>query len=136
MNIIFNCRAALVFFAFSLGSCMNATADDGPCSTENSSLDAAQCAAEKLKYLEQKLESSYEAALKKMPETSNWDVRKAKKQLMKSQDAWRVYRDENCSYVGGLQGGNNMMVTDFSNECSLKETEKRIEFFRNLPRGG
>jgi len=115
---------------------MSAAADDGPCSTENSSLEAAQCSAEKLKLLEQQLDSSYMAALKKLPDTNHWDIRKTKDQLIKAQAAWKTYRDENCSYVGGLQGGKNMMVTDFSIECSLQETEKRIGFFRNLPRGG
>ncbi|NWD66707.1 DUF1311 domain-containing protein [Pseudomonas gingeri] len=133
---VFGFERILFFLIVGLGGCMSAMADDGPCSTQSSSLETAQCSAEKLKYLEQKLDFSYEAALKTLPDTSRWDIRKTKGQLIKAQSAWRIYMEENCSYVGGLQGGNNMMVTEFSNECSLQETEKRIDFFRDLPKGG
>lgn len=115
---------------------MNASAGDTPCAVANSSLGDAQCAAQKLTNLDAELESVYQAALEKLPDVSHRDIRKAKDQLRKAQSAWYIYRDENCDYVGGLQGGNNMSVTEFSTECALEETEKRIDFFRHLPLGG
>jgi uncharacterized protein YecT (DUF1311 family) len=120
----------------SLMSCVDAAAGDSPCSVPETTLAVAQCSAEKLKKLEGDLDSVYQQALGKLPEVNNQDNRKTKDQLRKAQGAWRIYRDENCLYVGGLEGGNSMWVTEFSNECALVETEKRIDFFRHLPVGG
>jgi uncharacterized protein YecT (DUF1311 family) len=125
-----------IFMLFGLGFCMGVFAGDGPCTTQNNSIGIAQCKAEKLKALEAELDSSYLKALDKMPGVGIGDARKNKDQLKKSQSAWKVYRDENCSYLGGLQGGSSMWVTIFTVDCVLVETEKRIDFFRHLPVGG
>ncbi|NWB28424.1 lysozyme inhibitor LprI family protein [Pseudomonas gingeri] len=127
-------REMLAIGLVGVGCCLSAAADENACSS-SSSLGVAQCSAEKLKQLEEQLDSSYTAALEKLPDTSRWDVRKTKGQLIKAQAAWKSYRDENCSYMGGLQGGDNIMVTQFSDDCALDETRKRIEFFRDLPKG-
>lgn len=126
----------VLFVLFGLGGCMNAIADDDPCSTQNNSLEAAQCQIERLKHLETELNARYQEALEKLPDTNVWDARQTKDQLKKAQSAWRVYRDENCSYVGGLQGGSGRWVTIFAVDCDLEETEKRIDFFKHLPAGG
>ena len=81
-----------------------------------------------MKSLEKDLDSGYQEALGKLPVTSKWDTRETKGQLEKAQRAWRVYRDENCSYVGGLQGGSSKWVTTFADDCAIEETEKRIDF--------
>lgn len=130
-----SCKKTL-FLVISLIGCGAAHAEDSPCSAAGGSLGGAQCVAQKLTSLEGELESVYQSALDKLPDVSRRDIRKAKDQLRKAQSAWRIYRDENCDYVGGLQGGSNMSVTEFSTECALEETEKRIDFFRNLPMGG
>ncbi|WP_416769544.1 lysozyme inhibitor LprI family protein [Pseudomonas sp. RHF3.3-3] len=135
MSVFVKVRAVLVFSMLGIGSCLSVFADDQTCSL-NTTLGVAQCSGEKLKILEQQLQSSYEAALDELPETDNWDTRKTKGQLIRAQTAWKTFRDEHCSYVGGLQGGNNMMVNVFSNECAIEETKKRIGFFSHLPRGG
>ncbi|NWB51119.1 lysozyme inhibitor LprI family protein [Pseudomonas gingeri] len=109
-------KKALLFILFGLGGCMNAIADNDPCGSQNGSLNTAQCKAEKLKSLEKDLDAGYQEALGKLPITSKWDARETRGQLEKAQRAWRVYRDENCSYVGGLQGGSSKWVTTFANE--------------------
>ncbi|NVZ99154.1 lysozyme inhibitor LprI family protein [Pseudomonas gingeri] len=129
-------KKTLAIMLIGLSGCMHAVADDKPCSTQNSSIGIAQCKAEKLKDLNAVLDAHYRDALNKLPEVGSEDVRKTKEQLKKAQSAWQVYRDENCSYVGGLQGGSSMWVTIFSVDCVLEETERRIEFFKNLPVGG
>jgi uncharacterized protein YecT (DUF1311 family) len=114
-------------------SCTNVFAADELCDTGNNSLELAQCLAGNLKVAEDRLNSIYQVSLEKLPETSEWDTRKTKGQLVKAQNAWRIYRDENCTYLGGLQGGDNMWVTIFGTECAIDETNKRIEFFKHLP---
>jgi uncharacterized protein YecT (DUF1311 family) len=121
---------------FLLCNCIASNASDSACLTQNSSIKSAQCASEKLRAAEALLDENFQEALGKLPESSDWDIRKTKSQLEKAQEAWRIYRDENCKYIGGLKGGNNVSVTTFSTECSLHETQQRIEFFKNLPRGG
>lgn len=125
------------FLLLSLTSCIIASAADNPCLTQNGSMETAQCMAEKLKSVEAQLDSSFQEALETRPDAGDLvDIRKTKAQLKKAQNAWRVYRNENCSYVGGLQGGSDIWVTIFSTECALHETERRIEFFKNLPTSG
>ncbi len=129
-------RKVLVFIFIVLGGCANAIADDNPCTVGKGSLGTAQCKAEKLKSLEKELDADYQEALGKLPDSSEWDIRQTKAQLEKSQRSWLVYRNENCSYVGGLQGGSNIWVTIFADDCAIEETERRIVFFKNLPTGG
>ncbi len=107
---------------------MNAIADSNQCDMKNGSLNTAQCKVEKLKSLEKELDAGYREALEKLPVTSKWDARETKGQLEKAQRAWRVFRDENCGYVGGLQGGSSKWVTTFANDCAIEETERRIDF--------
>ncbi|MDY7574501.1 lysozyme inhibitor LprI family protein [Actimicrobium sp. CCI2.3] len=121
---------------FGLSNCVIASADDNPCLTQSSSMQSAQCLEEKLKTAEAMLDSSYQDALHHLPDTSDRDIRKTKEQLKKAQNAWLVYRNEHCNYMGALKGGSNIWVTIFSLECSLQETERRIDFFLHLPTSG
>lgn len=115
-----------------------ATAQNDPCANENTAMAVAQCDSEKLKTAEAALDEIYQNSLKDLPDTKTypWDRRKTKDQLEKSQSSWFIYRNENCNYLGGLQGNNSTYITIFSTECSIKETKSRIDFFMNLPTGG
>ena len=125
-----------LFFLFCMANCITVLAADSTCLTQNSSIEITQCEGERLSLAEEQLDLWYQEALKKLPETSDWDKRKTQAQLKKAENAWQIYRDENCNYVGGLQGGNNIWVTIFSTECLIKETENRIEFFKKFPTYG
>ncbi|NWB86888.1 lysozyme inhibitor LprI family protein [Pseudomonas gingeri] len=122
------CKKVLVFVLLGLGGCMSAFADNSPCTMPNGSLSSTQCKKEKLEALEKELDAGYQEALEKLPRSSKWDTRETKGQLERAQRAWRVYRDENCGYVGGLQGGSSRWVTTFADDCAIEETERRIDF--------
>lgn len=109
------------------------TVCDGDYST---TIEFDQCLGKELIRLQGKLQKLYNDALAKMPAESPFDVRKARGQLVKAETAWQTYVNENCAYVGGLQGGNNGWVTAFESQCLIRETQARIEFFMHLPTGG
>jgi uncharacterized protein YecT (DUF1311 family) len=116
--------------------CSYAKAEQNACAKQVTSEQADQCIAEKLRAAEARLDSIYRIALAKLPEADPFDNRKTKAQLKEAQEAWQVYRDENCRYIGGLQGGSSRWVSIFARECDLSETERRIKFFNSLPGGG
>jgi uncharacterized protein YecT (DUF1311 family) len=66
------------------------------------------------------------------PEKHDTDIRKERGQLRRSQDAWLMFVTENCTLIGGLNGGNNISVTHHSLLCEKKEIESRIKFLRDI----
>jgi uncharacterized protein YecT (DUF1311 family) len=109
-----------------------AHADENNCAS-GAGNDAAQCEANLLKSLNRQLDRAYNAALLRRPVTSNWDQRKTRAQLAKSQKAWKAYVEANCEYQGGVDGGESNWVTVFSLDCQIDETRKRISFLRAVP---
>jgi uncharacterized protein YecT (DUF1311 family) len=107
-----------------------------PCGKAPDHLSQVQCEAEQNKRLDDELNAAYKAALSKLPEQDPWDARKGKEQLRKSQRAWLKFKDENCSLVGGLEGGSNLAVSEFSNQCVAGELAERIKFLRRVADGG
>lgn len=105
------------------------------CSRVANDIDVAKCVGVKISASSAELEKYYQTALTNLPDTDNDDDRKTKAQLIKAQAAWKVFVDEQCKYVGGLQGGSSLYVSTFDDECILDETGKRIEFFKHLPMG-
>jgi uncharacterized protein YecT (DUF1311 family) len=106
-----------------------------PC-TKSHNVAEVQCLGKKIEAAEKELDQLLSATLATLPDSDSNDIRKGKAQLRKAQNAWRSYRDENCQFIGGLQGGSNLWVTHFAADCMLDETKKRIEFFNRLPQGG
>ena len=105
-----------------------------PCA--QSHLAYAKCVGKSLEAANAEVDRAYQSALAELPESDPNDTRKGRNQLRRAQEAWRNYVTEQCAFVGGVQGGSNLWVTTFAGECELKETAKRLEFFRNPPRGG
>lgn len=113
-------------YAFAATDCDKAFPDHMP---------DVQCITEANKKLDDQLNQSYQAALKTLPVQDQWDTRKNQEQLRKSQRAWLKYRDENCTLIGGLQGGSNLWVTQFAATCESAETKLRIKFLTRVAKG-
>jgi uncharacterized protein YecT (DUF1311 family) len=94
-----------------------------------------RCIQRTIDLLNEKVDSAYRKALYARPERDDFDLRKNRDQLRKSQVAWLAYKDENCTLVGGLEGGSNLWVTQFSAECEIDEIEKRIDFLQRVANG-
>ncbi len=75
---------------------------------------------------------SYQSALAALPETDEQDNRKQRSQLVKSQLAWKEFTDANCALVGGLEGGDNIWVTEYATRCTAEATTERIEFLKSI----
>jgi len=115
-------------------SSMAETATDDPCKLDYH-LAQVQCLGTKIEAAEKELDRLFNATLEKLRDSDPSDTRKGKQQLRKAQEAWRAYRDEHCAFIGGIQGGSNLWVTHFGAECELEETNKRIQFFKQVPWG-
>ena len=46
------------------------------------------------------------------------------------------YNAQNCTLMGGLEGGSNLAVTEFEARCEKEEIEKRIQFLKRVANGG
>jgi uncharacterized protein YecT (DUF1311 family) len=92
--------------------------------------EQVQCLSDKIDAADTVLDTLYSAVLAKLPDNDPSDTRKSKAQLVKAEDAWRNYVDQNCAYIGAAEGGSNLWVTNFMARCQLDEIRKRIDFFR------
>ncbi|WP_415755951.1 lysozyme inhibitor LprI family protein [Pseudomonas leptonychotis] len=101
-------------------------------SKAQSHVEQDQCQSEELTRLDKELNSIYPIALKSLPEHDEFDPRKQQEQLRKSQRAWLKYTQENCSLIGGLEGGESSWVSTFSSSCTIEEFKKRITYLREL----
>jgi uncharacterized protein YecT (DUF1311 family) len=117
----------------SLSAMADGTSED-PC-TQDYHLAQVQCLGKKIEAAEVDLDMVFNLVLSELPDSDSNDNRKGKAQFRKAQGAWRIYRNEHCAFIGGIQGGSNLWVTHFAGECELEETNKRIEFFKNVPWG-
>jgi uncharacterized protein YecT (DUF1311 family) len=111
-----------------------ALADDAACETGGHLADV-QCFSKKLEAANAELDQLYRDTLTKLPDSVATDNRKGKAQLIKAQEAWRNYLDAQCTFIGGIQGGSNLWVTDFANRCEFDEIKNRIDFFKHVPWG-
>jgi len=110
------------------------TASSEPCDAQDH-LSEVRCTAAEVARLNEELGAAYQKALDARPERDEFDLRKVRDQLRKSQLAWEKYKDENCTLLGGLEGGSNLWVTDFSEQCEKDEIQKRIEFLNRVATG-
>lgn len=109
-------------------------AENDPCGGK-SHIEDVQCLGKALEAQDQELNQVYKLALAALPEKSNSDIRKEKYQLVKSQRAWLKYRDENCTLIGGQEGGSNLWVSHFAALCVQHETAERIKFLKTIGHG-
>ncbi len=98
-------------------------------------LSEVQCTAVDVRRLNVELDEVHEKALESRPEQDDWESRKTRDQLRKSQAAWLQYKEENCVLVGGLEGGSNLWVSDFAQQCDKQEIENRIDFLKRVANG-
>ncbi|MHB1701064.1 MAG: lysozyme inhibitor LprI family protein [Acidobacteriaceae bacterium] len=127
---------ALFIFIFTSGT-SNSFANETVCANAPTQVAYLGCLSSHLKNEQKNLRAYYENALKQMPKDSSFnDRRKTQSQLKKSQNAWMTYINENCAYIGGLQGGSSLMIDIFEEECLVNSTKSRINFFQHLPTGG
>jgi len=93
----------------------------------------ADCLAHAISAEKAELDQLYSVALAKMPDNDPQDLRKSKAQLAAAQTTWGAYVQENCAYVGGLEGGANLWVSIFAQQCLRSEYAARIAFFQHPP---
>ncbi len=113
-------------FSFAASECGNKNTDH---------MSEVQCINQENKKLDDELNSVYKAAVAARPEKDQWDSRKDSEQLRKSQRAWLKFKEENCTLIGGLEGGSNLSVSEFDSQCVREETIARIKFLRRVVNG-
>uniref|UniRef100_E6PQA4 Lysozyme inhibitor LprI-like N-terminal domain-containing protein n=1 Tax=mine drainage metagenome TaxID=410659 RepID=E6PQA4_9ZZZZ len=113
-----------------------ALADQGSCKNAANDIDLSQCLGNQIIRLRRELNIYYKKTLKQTQKHNLFDTRKTQAQLEKSQAAWKIYVNVNCAYIGGLQGGSNLYVSIFEDQCIISSINSRIYFFRHLPTGG
>lgn len=108
--------------------------DDDGCGGP-SNLEDVQCIGAYIKDLDAELNRVYQKALAAMPELDDTDTRKTREQLRKFERAWLIFKEEDCTLIGGLTGGSNLWVTHFALDCEEKRLRERIRFLRNISEG-
>lgn len=118
---------------------IDAHADVTNCDSGQGAVAYAQCIEAVLSEEERKLDEAFKAALEKLPErplSAVLDSRNTTEQLrahlIKAQEAWRVYAQESCAFVGSMQG-RGLWVGIFTTTCLIIETRSRIEALQTLP---
>jgi uncharacterized protein YecT (DUF1311 family) len=127
---------SFLFLALALCSSMGAHAADATCASAKDNVTQGQCLSQNLSQAETELRELVQKIEQTLPKSDMMDDRKGRPQFSKAQESWQRYRDENCRFLGGLQGGNNRAVSIFSAECMLQETKARIKVLRHLPSHG
>ena len=118
----------------SLSSCIASAADECAKAFPDH-MSEVQCITQESKRLDEELNTAYQAALAARPEINEWDNRKNKEQLRKSQRAWLKFKEENCTLIGGLEGGSNLWVTQFIAQCENEEIVNRVKFLQRVAAG-
>lgn len=97
-----------------------------------SHVEQMACQGKRIQNLDDELNRVYKLALGVLPDKDEWDSRKGKEQLRKSQRAWLAYYREQCALEGGLEGGYNAWVTTFAADCEEKQLKNRIDFLQSI----
>jgi hypothetical protein len=53
-------------------------------------------------------------------------------QAQMAQDAWKKFREENCQFIAGANGGMDIWVQANAVDCELEETYKRQELLEQI----
>ena len=99
---------------------------------QTSSREQLECLAGETTRLQGVLDGLYSAILAKLPDHDPADKRRDRAQLVRAEDAWKVYVDQNCTFAGAAEGGSNSWVSNFISRCEIDELGKRIAFLKSL----
>ncbi len=103
------------------------------CKNPHAPIEQMICNGRELERLDKELNRIWEKALAATPKDgSTADNRKERQQLMKSQKAWNRFREEDCAFSGGLEGGTNQWVTIFAQMCEQEMYKDRIRFLKQI----
>jgi uncharacterized protein YecT (DUF1311 family) len=105
--------------------------DDSGCGGQGHLADV-QCLGRYLQWLDREINAAYVKAVAKLPVQDSTDDRRGREQLRKSQRAWLQYKRENCTLIGGLEGGSNLAVAQEAAMCEEREIKSRIKFLRSI----
>jgi uncharacterized protein YecT (DUF1311 family) len=117
---------------------IDAHADVANCDSGQGAVAYAQCIEAVLSEEERKLDEAFSqrGLVPKVVFTAVLDSRNTTEQLrahlIKAQEAWRVYAQESCAFVGSMQG-RGLWVGIFTTTCLIIETRSRIEALQTLP---
>ncbi len=121
---------AIAFFAATAGDALP-TLDWKQICAGGGAKDAYACAYHELAGAERRLARTYKNTLVMVPDSDEWDNRKTKAQLIMAQKAWLAFRDANCDFQGGQEGGASNWVDVMSTDCKIDETKKRIDYLQH-----
>jgi uncharacterized protein YecT (DUF1311 family) len=117
----------------------DARADTTNCASDKGTVAYAQCVNSVLTELQKKLDQTYRLALENIPKLSSSDVldprkttERLRQHLVQAQDAWEIYANESCAYIGAIQG-RGLWIGIFEEECQIREKRIRIDALQRLP---
>jgi hypothetical protein len=96
-------------------------------------MSEVQCINQANKKLDDELNTAYKTALAVRPKKDQWDGRRDCEQPRKSQRAWLKCKEENCTLIGGLEGGSNLSVSECDSQCEKKRPLSASNFYNVLP---
>jgi uncharacterized protein YecT (DUF1311 family) len=98
-------------------------------------MEQVQCISKHILVLDDELNRIYQQALAAMPERDEYDKRKEREQLRRSQRSWLKFKNDHCALIGGLKGGSNLWVTHFGALCEEAEINDRIRLLKSIANG-
>jgi|EndMetStandDraft_4_1072995.scaffolds.fasta_scaffold14418_4 uncharacterized protein YecT (DUF1311 family) len=99
---------------------------------DGGTLGQVQCLTAFNRQLDAEMNVIYQKALARLPDRDEQDSRKQREQLRRSQRAWVPYMRENCTLIGGQEGGSNLWVSYFAAMCEERELRQRIQFLEGI----
>jgi uncharacterized protein YecT (DUF1311 family) len=95
-----------------------------PCKSDaGTGRGAAECAAQKLADADRRIATTFTELLTLLP--AQVPVPSSRGQAQLAQDAWKKFREENCQFIAGANGGMDIWVQANAIDCELEETYKR-----------
>lgn len=131
--------AHILLFFFSV-TAFASEQDEDPCNAEGGGVTAGYlCIAQKNKIADDRLNSEYQKALKKTEaeETalrSSWPNTELVTLFRSAQRAWLKFRDAECQFIGISSTPSPWQGVQVE-ECKLRMTRERIEYFKNVHSG-
>jgi uncharacterized protein YecT (DUF1311 family) len=128
-----------ILFLFSLAAFAYGQ-DDDPCNAKGGGATAGNlCVAEKIKVADKQLNIEYQEALKRTEAEEaalrkNWPGTELVTLFRASQRAWLKFRDAECEFIGISSTPSSWQGVQVE-ECKLRMTLERIEYFKNVHSG-
>lgn len=109
-----------------------------PCSNIDPSTER-DCFGRRIAGKEREMDRLYAGALAAVRTSheryGSGDSRTSPDFLRRSQAAWRLFADGNCSVIAAYGGGSNSAISDREMDCYEAELDRRIAFLRELAEG-